>query len=370
MTRNRTKLIDIVIGHEKKQAKQCFGPLCNGKFKDLESFHKNKKGLGERKEKCIECVRYERGSKARINNTLIEKVTNGHKVTLKICTICNQLKDLDQFSNSKSHLYNKLPSCKSCESKRQAEYYLNNKEKVNNKNNKYYQDNREEILMRTNEYRKEHRERYLFLQRKWKKDNVEYNREYNQKHYATNKVHYKLVRGRYYRKNKEKFRAWKLDWRENNRELINLYAQRYNAKKKALPHDLNSEDLLDIYSQFNFACALTGETNNLHLDHFICVDTGHVGTIYGNVIPLLGSLNIGKRNKNPFEWIRDYPMHKEKFHYIVSILSSILGLTIKEYRTFVYWCYENPRTVEELKSDSRTSLEIWMSSLDNSRELY
>ncbi|TXL67476.1 hypothetical protein FHP05_00185 [Cerasibacillus terrae] len=127
----------------KFKAKQCFGPLCNGIYRSLESFHKNKKGLGGRKEKCIECVRYDRGTKKRNDNILIEKYIDGKKVTLKSCTVCGEFKELNQYSNAKGQLYNKYPSCKSCENKRLKDYYKDNKAKVNEKGKKYYQENRE-----------------------------------------------------------------------------------------------------------------------------------------------------------------------------------------------------------------------------------
>ncbi|TXL67475.1 hypothetical protein FHP05_00180 [Cerasibacillus terrae] len=200
------------------------------------------------------------------------------------------------------------------------------------------------------------------MQRNWRKENKEHIKDYNQKHYAEKKTHYKLVRKRYYNNNKPKFKALRIKWTEENPELVRLYSQRYNAKKKALPYDLSADELDDIYSQFNYSCALTGTSKNLHHEHFICIDTGHMGTTYGNIIPLDGSLNISKNNKNPFEWIKDFPKYQINFNYIVSILSSINGLSVDEYKQFVYWCYEYKRTIEEIENDQRLSIEIWLSS--------
>lgn len=362
-SRKKTEIVYIKDknGNEVK-AKQCFGPLCNGALKPLYSFHKNKNGLGGRKEKCIECVREIRGAKERPKNILIETNNEGLKIIKKSCTVCGEFKDLNNFNKSAKHSYGKSPSCKECESKRQREYYSKNKDKVKEKHHQYYQKNRDKVLQRTGNYRKEHREYYLLLQKNWRENNQERITEYNKEHYEKHKKHYKRVRRRYYLNNIEKFKLWRKRWRKDNPNLAKLYTQRYKAKANALPYNLSPEELDIINEHFNYSCPLTGETENLHYDHFICIDTGHMGTVFGNIVPMLGSLNISKHNNNPFEWIKSYPEYTEGFNKIVSYLAETLGLTIDEYKDFVYWCYNNKRTVKEIKNDPRTSLEIWTSN--------
>ncbi|HYE08593.1 MAG TPA: hypothetical protein VEF53_00285, partial [Patescibacteria group bacterium] len=119
------------------------------------------------------------------------------------------------------------------------------------------------------------------------------------------------------------------------------------------------------------SCFLTGAksegygiTKNVHLDHFIAIDTGHVGRIIGNIYPLYSKLNLSKSNKNPFEWIEEAEVKDEicidKWNSLIKYFAYCYGLTLKEYENFVYWCYDNPRRIADIERDvNKTSLELW-----------
>ncbi|WP_221930194.1 hypothetical protein [Melghirimyces algeriensis] len=134
--------------------------------------------------------------------------------------------------------------------------------------------------------------------------------------------------------------------------------------KMALSYDLTAADWYGIrYEKFNDCCALSG-VNNISLDHFIALKTGHGGTVIGNVYPLCRLLNSSKGDMNPFEWVKRNGVREridiKRFNTLVEYLAEQNGLTVDEFRDFVYWAYENPRSLEEVQRDHRVnSIELW-----------
>jgi len=91
------------------------------------------------------------------------------------------------------------------------------------------------------------------------------------------------------------------------------------------------------------------------------MSTGHGGTYEGNLILLDQDLNLSKSTSNPFIWAETLPSEqKEMFDKVVQYLAEINGLTIDEYREFVFWCFENPRGIEDITDENRDSLELWL----------
>jgi hypothetical protein len=112
---------------------------------------------------------------------------------------------------------------------------------------------------------------------------------------------------------------------------------------------------------------------NSVMDHFIPLSTGHCGTYVGNMVALSWQANNSKRAKNPFEWFPTKGMHfgitRLTFESLVGKLAHQNGLTPDEFKKFTYWCFENKRAVDEIKSDNirygykKPSLEIWRESV-------
>lgn len=124
---------------------------------------------------------------------------------------------------------------------------------------------------------------------------------------------------------------------------------------------------------------LTGESV-YHLDHVIPLTAGHGGTTYENIVPLRADLNISKHNACIFKWFADnrerFDLSQRKFDELIEYLADINEVTTKEYEEFVYWCHDNPRTVEEIEADNerygykKPSIEIWREEVaKESREL-
>jgi hypothetical protein len=111
-------------------------------------------------------------------------------------------------------------------------------------------------------------------------------------------------------------------------------------------------------------CKGYGEKKVVHFDHFIAIDTGHVGRIIGNIYPVHSKLNLLKSNKNPFEWIKEEKICRkipiDKWNELINYFAHCYGLTPEEYKDFVYWCYANPRRIKDIEKDGdKTSIELW-----------
>ncbi|WP_019241497.1 MULTISPECIES: hypothetical protein [Bacillus] len=145
-------------------------------------------------------------------------------------------------------------------------------------------------------------------------------------------------------------------------ERYKTYGHNRRAKEAALPGDLSDEQWKSALGYFDDACALTGETEDLHLEHAIPIAIGHAGTVEWNCYPMDGSLNCSKSASNLFEWAKGRKdIDKPKFNRLITFLADRCGLTVDEYRAFYYWCFANPRlTVSEIEADGADdSLTMW-----------
>lgn len=306
-------------------------------------------------------------------------------IVKKECTNCGKLKLTDDYYKQKGKPGGVRSHCKECLSIKSKLYNVSNQDKNKQRTKVYYQQNKAAVLEKGREYRKK---------------NPEVHKKAAQKYY--NKNQEKLVqKAREYReKNNEKVSETIRRYREENRELIRERAkQRYwterekileqkrtarlnnieqyrktgakrmrkyrkenpeiwlsiyhrrKARKKSLIETITNDDIQQLMGLFQ-GCAISRERDT-HLDHFIAISTGHGGTYVGNIVPLNRFLNQSKINKNPFEWssVLDNTQF-ERFNYVVSYLASVNCLTEAEFRTFVYWCYDNQRSIEQVEFDN------------------
>ncbi|MFE7820536.1 HNH endonuclease signature motif containing protein [Priestia megaterium] len=270
-------------------------------------------------------------------------------VVAKICRKCSELLLLNEFNKHKKGLGGRESECKACKGKRDK---------------KYHQENREEILDRGREYRKSHKDEVRARKRRYYSNNrdkvVEYQREYRRlnpdkffKYYESNRYKLSDYNITYRTENAQRIAESKRRWSEKNREKERLRLCRRRARKKLLPDNLSLEQKSTIFEQFKFGCALTGDKENIQLDHVIPLAIGHGGTTLENIIPLRGDLNNSKNDTNIFEWFNSnyerFNLSREKFDALINYLSKINKMTLEEYREYVYSCHENPRDISTSK---------------------
>lgn len=235
----------------------------------------------------------------------------------KECSKCSEWKALDDYTRQKTGLGGRLAVCKACK----AEYM--------------------------SEYRNENYAKELERQRKWNKENAEHKAEKVRNWKRENRDQYNERHREWYENNKEKHKKSKENWRNNNPEKIAIYNNLRRTRNSTLPNDITAEQYTKTLEYFENACAFTGVKDNIEMEHAIPIVIGHGGTTFGNVYPMTKSLNASKYNNNIFEWFNDnkdrFNLSQERFDSLIDWLGKANGMTIEEYRNYVYWCHANPR---------------------------
>ena len=98
----------------------------------------------------------------------------------------------------------------------------------------------------------------------------------------------------------------------SNTAIEDLILEVYGGSMYLPPHTIlnfktigGSTDLSPRPTQqdFQLSCALSMNTSDLNLEHFIPASWGHGGTYQGNVYPAHWRINRSKSTTNPFVWI-------------------------------------------------------------------
>jgi hypothetical protein len=227
----------------------------------------------------------------------------------KECRKCGEVKSIDDFAKKKSGLFGKDSKCKACDVMLTRITQQNNPEKSAEKSRKWYSQNRERVAERKRIYQEENREKANERARKW---------------------------------------------RRSHPDLASLVKQRRRARKSSLPDDFTAEQMIGVLNHFG-GCALTGDSADIQWDHVIPLATGRVGTTYGNMIPLRRDLNQSKNNSNILEWFsanqERFELEQERFDRLIEWLGKANGMTVEEYRDYVYECHANPNAIDDAKAN-------------------
>jgi|GEM_PF-1073844 len=147
-------------------------------------------------------------------------------------------------------------------------------------NKRRYWENRDEELRKAREYYLENSEREKERSRQWRQDNPERYREYNQQWIEDNPETYKAMQ--------------QAGW------------QRRRARKQNLPHDLTLEEWQYCLDYWNNACAVCGDGEDIHADHWIALSNDDCpGTVVDNMIPLCAHCNATKHAIDAERWLRE-----------------------------------------------------------------
>lgn len=295
---NKVKIVYIQVDNNLVEAKEC--TRCKV-VKPLTDFHKASDGsAGGRQPKCKACKKeiHKKSYKPSENITRIETlVINGVAIKAKACTQCKAVKPLDEFNRDKLGVGNRYPLCKECQNEKSRQWKLNNPDKL---------------------------------------------KKYEQIRWAENKERESQRKRKYYDSEKN-VQRWR-EWYKNNKERVKVNNMNRVSLLQELPNTLTVKQLESITERFNGKCALS-ESTDIEFDHFIAVATGYGGTTLQNIIPLDSWLNVSKRDKNPFEWVKEKHIREKvdmnKFNKLISYLAELNSMTVNEYRDYVCKCYEN-----------------------------
>lgn len=324
---------------------------------------------------------------------LVQIEIDGILVDAKECTKCGVVKSLNEYNAKKNGLGKKASACKDCMLERRKQtkhlkseydktYREKNLDKLLKKSRDHYYENREEYIQRRREHYQNNKEHHLQKCREWAENNKERVREahrtwmrkkrkedpefqlkciemqrihyhknkekYAQRYkvyYEQNQEYHRERRRKHYFENWEKSREKNKQWFRDNPEQAQVIRMRRRTREYLLPDDITYEEVEEVKLFFG-GCALTGEKEDIHLDHVIPLATGRIGAVRGNIIPLKSSLNESKRDKNIFEWFEQnkeyWGLSQEKFDKLIDYLSRQNEMSVEKYREYVYWCHENP----------------------------
>lgn len=149
---------------------------------------------------------------------------------------------------------------------------------------------RECATRRHGKYNADNHDWLLEYQREWRKSNpqrvLSYFRQYRAKH-------------------TEQVAKWQRDWYEANPERARMHWLNRQARKRALPDTLSPDETKRMLEYWGGACAISGETENIHFDHWIPLASPNCpGTVATNMIPLVDYLNFSKNDSDPAKWVR------------------------------------------------------------------
>jgi hypothetical protein len=283
----------------------------------------------------------------------VNRIVENGEIISKECTSCGDMKKLEEYTNKAKGLGGKESVCKACrnESKRVKE--------SRDKRIKIYADG--ELVARECTVCREVREMEYYIKNSGKCRECRTN-------WARNKrlVSYEIGASCPWSSKKERAareslrkRKWQRDNIDRVRETNRVSDHVRRARQALLTDDFTIDDAEEISAHFK-GCAITGRENDVHLDHFIPLSTGHGGSYKGNMLPMFANLNVSKKGSNPFEWVKNRDdIDLERWERAIEFLAEQNGLTSEEFESFVHWCFENKRDIGEIEADNRSSLEIW-----------
>jgi hypothetical protein len=249
----------------------------------------------------------------------------------KKCKNCEEEKPLSEFYKNNKTTYK--PNCKLCcllkskndikRKERQKEYYLENKEIINEKNKAYYlenkdyfndknknyysenkekfveyhQDNREEILKRQKEYRDNNPDKIRRIKKEYRDNNPDKIKEYRDKYYLENKENI-LKKNREWNKNNSYIVAW--------RTVLKSQLRRMGKSKEGRTIELLGYSALELKEHIKslFTEGMTWDNyGEWEIDHKLPVSSFDKDTLpsivnaLDNLQPLWQSENRSKYNK-------------------------------------------------------------------------
>lgn len=366
----KEQLVDGVVTTTKK----C---VSCGEFKELSCYSKRAVDYLGLARWCKECDRIKQGSVRRASPAQIINRDDQGRIVSAVCTGCRALQPASHFRKDSGRQSGISHRCSNCANASRRAEYVKNRDKFLTRNKMWQSDNMEYVKDYRKSYYERNRDKISEQSRAYREANEEKLRE-SSRRYRIKKKEWLSQRNKFrryarvalkrdydinYRElNRDSLREKKRTYYQLNPDVSKAAAERRRAFKVGMPANWNADNLK------NPTCALTG-VSKVYWDHFIPLASGHGGTYLGNMVPLFPRLNASKYDHNPFEWFeanrQRFELDQSRFDTLVWRLASQNGLTPEEFRRFTYWCFDNPRTVEQIAEDNarygiqKPSLEIW-----------
>lgn len=148
---------------------------------------------------------------------------------------------------------------------------------------------RECSTKRHTQYNINNHEWFSQYQREWRQSNRQHTLEYFRAYRAANA---------------DKVKKWVQDWYNANSDRVRLHWLNREARKRSFPDTFTPQEFERMMDYWGGACIISGDTTNLHLDHWIpLADSNCPGTVAHNIVPMAAYLNFSKNDSDPLEWL-------------------------------------------------------------------
>jgi len=209
---------------------------------------------------------------------------------MKICTACDQAKELSEFGKHKAGAGGLRPTCKACCKLAWAAYVSKNKEKRALAQAEYREKNKDTIRAADFAYREKNKERELARGAAWRAAHPEKER----------------ARTAAYRNaNKAKDAARKAEYARNNPDVVRAIASRRRARVKGAVGTHTAADIQHLKQIQRSACAVCRAdiSESYHVDHVLPLALG--GTNGKENLQLLcPTCNHSKSCKHPIDFMQ------------------------------------------------------------------
>lgn len=194
-------------------------------------------------------------------------------IQTKTCTKCGLEKPIKEFYKNSQAKDGHRPDCRTCSKSTTKQYYINNKDKVQEYVKLYNEKNRKSRLEYYKEYNKTKRDpnKESYRRKVYYEKNKEEIRNKARAKYEIDKEYEHERKRKYYYENHEYVRVLSRRYYDNNKENIKKYRNKKRKEPKSQKWRLTPEFYKwrqAVYTKYNFTCQACNATNcELHAHH-------------------------------------------------------------------------------------------------------
>ena len=238
------------------------------------------------------------------------KILESNEMHFKTCTKCGETlpATTEYFHKQKLGKYGLYSECKKCRTKRHKQYYEDNKEKISEQHKQYYEDNKDKIKQyyednkdKIKQYYEDNKDKILEQKKQYREDNKDKISERNKQ---------------YYEDNKDKISEQRKQYRATPQGQASGFNRscRRRTKEQNQGNGINKMQWLEMMKYFNWKCAYSGnplKNETRTIDHIKPLNQGGEHEIW-NCVPMYGSYNFSKHDKDMEEWYQEQDFYSEE----------------------------------------------------------